>query len=46
MTKLGFREFLAPEDAGYIITTYLYPTDPNFKFTEFYTRLYEKGMYP
>ncbi len=44
MFKLGFKEFLSPEDAGYIVITYIYPTDPNFKFIEFYQRLYEKGM--
>ncbi len=45
MAKLGFKEFLDPEDAGYIITTYLYPKDPKFDFQEFYKRLYEKGMF-
>ncbi len=43
MNSLGFRQFLDPQDAGYIITTYLYPDDPNFEFSQFYNRLYEKG---
>ena len=40
---MGFKEFLDAEDAGYIITTYLYPSDPKFDFTDFYKRLYDKG---
>ena len=40
---MGFKEFLDAEDAGYIITTYLYPSDPKFDFTDFCKRLYDKG---
>jgi len=39
MRQLGFQEYLAPEDQGYIITSFRYPTDPNFSFEEFYDRL-------
>ena len=39
MRKMGFKEFLNPEDQGYIITSFHYPKDPNFNFEEFYTRL-------
>ncbi len=43
MRKLGFREYLPPECQGYIITSFLYPSDPRFNFMEFYTRLHDKG---
>ncbi|HTX38600.1 MAG TPA: 2-aminoethylphosphonate--pyruvate transaminase [Bryobacteraceae bacterium] len=48
MRALGFREYLAPELQGYIITSFLYPEDPNFRFAEFYARLNDKGyvIYP
>jgi len=48
MRALGFVEYLAPEHQGYIITSFRYPTHPNFKFPEFYERLNEKGyvIYP
>jgi len=47
MRQIGFREYLRPEDQGYIITSFLYPED-NFCFEEFYERLNEKGyvIYP
>lgn len=45
---MGFKEYLAPEDQGYIITSFLYPQVPNFSFERFYERLNEKGyvIYP
>ncbi|GFO12027.1 2-aminoethylphosphonate--pyruvate transaminase [Plakobranchus ocellatus] len=48
MTKLGFQELLDPSVAGYIITSYRYPKDPNFNFPDFYNRLNEKDfvIYP
>jgi 2-aminoethylphosphonate-pyruvate transaminase len=48
METLGFEPYLAPEDQSYIITTYRYPTDPGFRFEEFYSRLSEMGfvIYP
>jgi len=46
MEKLGFEEFLAPEyrDASYIITSYRFPDSPRFNFTDFYSRLYDRGL--
>ena len=44
MRELNFEEYLAREDQGYIITSFRYPTHPAFDFTEFYTRLSEKGL--
>ena len=44
MSELGFKEYLAREDQGYIITSFRYPSDPAFDFTEFYTRLSEKDL--
>ena len=48
MKKMGFREYLKPEDQGYIITSFLYPEHPNFQFERFYKLLSEKGfvIYP
>jgi len=48
MRAVGFREYLAPERQGYIITSFRYPLHPNFVFTAFYQRLNDKGyvIYP
>ena len=48
MRSLGFVEYLAPADQGYIITSFRYPTHPAFDFEEFYRRLNERGyaIYP
>ena len=48
MQKMGFKTYLAPEDQGYIITSFYYPGHPNFNFQNFYARLSEKGfvIYP
>jgi len=48
MRAMGFKEYLRPEHQGYIITSFLYPADPNFLFEEFYRRLNEKDfvIYP
>ena len=48
MRKMGFREYLPAEDQGYIITSFLYPSEPAFTFEDFYERLNEKGfvIYP
>ena len=48
MREMGFKEYLRPEDQGYIITSFLYPQVPNFSFEKFYERLNEKGyvIYP
>jgi len=48
MRQLGFKEYLKPEDQGYIITSFLYPEDPNFSFEKFYEILNRKDyvIYP
>lgn len=48
MRELGFKEYLRPEDRGYIITSFYYPNDRKFDFETFYTRLSDKGyvIYP
>lgn len=48
MRRMGFMEYLKPEDQGYIITSFLYPDDPNFVFETFYESLNQKGyvIYP
>ena len=48
MSELGFQPYLAPEDRGYVITTYRYPAGDGFRFEEFYSRLSELGfiIYP
>jgi 2-aminoethylphosphonate-pyruvate transaminase len=48
MRALGFQEYLKPEEASYIISTFHYPPTPNFCFAEFYRRLNDQGysIYP
>jgi 2-aminoethylphosphonate-pyruvate transaminase len=48
MRAMGFKEYLRPEDQGYIITSFPYPDHPNFNFEEFYRRLnsQEYVIYP
>lgn len=48
MTALGFRPYLAEPDRGYIITSFHYPTHPNFDFQRFYQLLSDRGhvIYP
>ena len=48
MRALGFEEYLDRKNQGYIITSFRYPNDANFRFDEFYRRLNEKGyvIYP
>jgi len=48
MAELGFEPYLAPEDQSYIITTYRYPADPEFRFERFYSQLSDLGclIYP
>jgi hypothetical protein len=43
MKRLGFKELLDQSVQGYIITSYYFPKDPNFNFTDFYNRLNAKG---
>jgi 2-aminoethylphosphonate-pyruvate transaminase len=48
MRAMGFREYVAPEYQGYIITSFLYPTHPHFDFGAWYERLSARGqiIYP
>jgi 2-aminoethylphosphonate-pyruvate transaminase len=48
MRRMGFKEYLRPENQGYIITSFLYPDDPNFSFEKFYESLNQKDyvIYP
>ena len=48
MRQLGFKEYLRSEDQGYIITSFLYPDDPNFSFEKFYESLNQQDyvIYP
>ena len=48
MRALGFKEYLSTDLQGYIITSFLYPTDPKWSFEEFYRRLNERDfvIYP
>ena len=48
MRAMGFKEYLRPEDQGYIITSFPYPEHPKFVFEEFYRRLNDQGyvIYP
>ena len=48
MRQLGFSEYLKSEDQGYIITSFRYPSHPNFDFDQFYQCLSNKGfvIYP
>ncbi len=44
MRSLGFQEYIDPDLQGWIITSFLYPDDSNFRFDKFYEHLSEKGM--
>jgi 2-aminoethylphosphonate-pyruvate transaminase len=44
MTALGFRPYLSPENQSWIITAFHYPSDPGFRFEDFYRRLAERGL--
>lgn len=48
MATLGFKEYLRPEIQGHIITSFLYPDNPNFNFEQFYEKLNNRGfvIYP
>jgi 2-aminoethylphosphonate-pyruvate transaminase len=48
LRKLGFKVYLPPELRGYIITSFLYPSHPDFSFENFYSLLNDKGfvIYP
>ena len=44
MRRMGFREYVPAESQSHIITTFLFPDDPNFEFEVFYQGLSAKGM--
>ena len=44
MRKLGFREYLAEEFQGHIISSFLYPNDESFCFETFYEKLNDRGL--
>jgi 2-aminoethylphosphonate-pyruvate transaminase len=48
MRAIGFKEYIRPEDQGYIITSFPYPDHPNFDFEEFYRQLNDQEyvIYP
>jgi len=48
LRKLGFKVYLPPELSGYIITSFLCPSHPDFSFVNFYSILNDKGfvIYP
>lgn len=48
MHRMGFKQYLNPEIQGHIITSFLYPDNPRFKFDEFYRKLNDRGfvIYP
>ena len=48
MRKLGFVEYLPPEQQGYIITSFRSPTHPHYDFEKFYSLLNDRGyvIYP
>ena len=48
MRKMGFAEYVPQKLQGHIITSFRYPADSNFDFTDFYQRLSDNGhvIYP
>ena len=42
--RLGFHEYVPCQWQSWIITTFLYPSDPHFRFQEFYERLADKDL--
>ena len=48
MAELGFKQYLDSDIQGHIITSFLYPSDPNFNFERFYQKLNDRGfiIYP
>ena len=40
---MGFKELVPDEYSGYIITSYLCPSDEKFDFKQFYERLSDMG---
>lgn len=48
MKRLGFRSYLPAAVQSHIITSFIFPADPQFTFAEFYRRVAGKGylLYP
>jgi 2-aminoethylphosphonate-pyruvate transaminase len=48
MKELGFDTYLAPQHQSHIITSFRYPSHPNFDFSRFYQLLSQRGfvIYP
>jgi 2-aminoethylphosphonate-pyruvate transaminase len=48
LDALGFKLYLKPEQQGYIISSYHWPTDANWNFEQFYSKLNERSfvIYP
>jgi 2-aminoethylphosphonate-pyruvate transaminase len=48
MRRMGFVEYLRPEEQGYIITSFRFPEDKNFSFEKFYALLNDRDfvIYP
>lgn len=48
MRAMGFKEYLADKDHGWVITSYHYPEHPRFDFSKFYSLLKDDGfvIYP
>lgn len=48
MREMGFHEYVSQERQGHIITSFHYPNDDQFDFTDFYRRLSDNGfvIYP
>ncbi len=48
MAKMGFRSYLPAEVQSHIITSFVYPEDPNFSWPNFYRLVANKGciLYP
>jgi len=48
MKEMGFKEFLSEDHEGYIITSFFFPSDPNFDFVTFYSKLnaMDQVIYP
>jgi len=44
MADLGIKSYLKPEIQGPIISSFLYPTHPNFNFEQFYQQLNERNL--
>jgi 2-aminoethylphosphonate-pyruvate transaminase len=48
LKKIGLKLYLPEEVRGYIITSFMYPSSPNFSFQTFYHELNDRGfvIYP